>query len=130
MPTALVEVRRRYSETEEVAIMDAVHDALVAACDAKSGEFTAVDTAADDVALFGATSGTTGVPKITMHFHRDILANADTFAKHVLHLGADDVSAVDVCPCTLIVEFAERVESVTTIVHGPTLEGAVVVNLS
>lgn len=31
MPTALVEVRRRYSETEELAIMDAVHDALVAA---------------------------------------------------------------------------------------------------
>ncbi|TCC47697.1 tautomerase family protein [Kribbella capetownensis] len=31
MPTALVEVRRRYSEAEEVAIMDAIHDALVAA---------------------------------------------------------------------------------------------------
>lgn len=68
-------------------------DVLVAECDAKSGEFTAVQTAADDVALLGATSGTTGVPKITMHFHRDILANADTFGKHVLHLGPDDVSA-------------------------------------
>ena len=31
MPTALVEVRRQYSEAEEVAIMDAVHSALVAA---------------------------------------------------------------------------------------------------
>jgi len=68
-------------------------DALAAACDAKSGVFQAVDTAADDVALLGATSGTTGVPKITMHFHRDILANADTFAKHVLHLTENDVSA-------------------------------------
>lgn len=60
---------------------------------AKSGEFTAVDTAADDVALLGPTSGTTGVPKITMHFHRDILANADTFARHILKPTADDVFA-------------------------------------
>ncbi len=43
-----------------------------------------VETAADDVALLGPTSGTTGVPKVTMHFHRDILANADTFARHLL----------------------------------------------
>lgn len=68
-------------------------DPLREACDTKSPGFTAVDTAADDVALLGATSGTTGVPKITMHFHRDILANADTFGRHVLHLGPDDVSA-------------------------------------
>ncbi|KJL33286.1 AMP-binding protein [Microbacterium azadirachtae] len=68
-------------------------DRLMRACDRKDGAFAAVDTAADDVALLGATSGTTGAPKITMHFHRDILANADTFAKHVLHLTQDDVSA-------------------------------------
>lgn len=68
-------------------------DALAAACDTKDGVFTAIDTAADDVALLGATSGTTGAPKITMHFHRDILANADTFAEHVLRLTEDDVSA-------------------------------------
>ena len=67
--------------------------ALIAACDQKSGEFTAVVTAADDVALLGATSGTTGVPKVTMHFHRDILANADTFGSHILGLTPDDVSA-------------------------------------
>lgn len=59
----------------------------------KAGEFTAVETASDDVALLGPTSGTTGVPKVTMHFHRDILANADTFAKHLLHMTADDVVA-------------------------------------
>ena len=68
-------------------------DRLMRACEEKDGAFAAVDTAADDVALLGATSGTTGAPKITMHFHRDILANADTFAKHVLHLTQDDVSA-------------------------------------
>ena len=76
-----------------VLIAGGEDDALARACDAKSGVFAAVDTAADDVALLAATSGTTGVPKITMHFHRDILANADTFARHVLHLTSDDVSA-------------------------------------
>lgn len=66
---------------------------LTARCQGKSGEFTAVDTSADDVALLGPTSGTTGVPKVTMHFHRDILANADTFAKYILEPTADDVFA-------------------------------------
>lgn len=66
---------------------------LTARCAAKSGKFTAVDTAADDVALLGPTSGTTGMPKVTMHFHRDILANADTFARHILQPTAEDVFA-------------------------------------
>jgi 2-aminobenzoate-CoA ligase len=66
---------------------------LVSRCGHKSGKFTAVDTAADDVALLGPTSGTTGVPKVTMHFHRDILANADTFARYILQPTADDVFA-------------------------------------
>lgn len=68
-------------------------DDLIALTAAKSGEFTAVDTSADDVALLGPTSGTTGVPKITMHFHRDILANADTFSRHILQPTKDDVFA-------------------------------------
>ncbi|MGW9414629.1 AMP-binding protein [Arthrobacter cupressi] len=66
---------------------------FTARCAAKSGEFTAVDTAADDVALLGPTSGTTGVPKVTMHFHRDILAIADTFARHILQPTSEDVFA-------------------------------------
>lgn len=78
---------------DDVIVFGGPDDALQKPCAAKSGVFDAVDTAADDVALLGATSGTTGVPKITMHFHRDILANADTFAKHVLQLTSDDVSA-------------------------------------
>jgi 2-aminobenzoate-CoA ligase len=53
--------------------------------------FSAVDTAADDVAMIAFTSGTTGRPKATMHFHRDVLAIADTFAAHVLKPRADDV---------------------------------------
>src|ERR1022692_1100059 len=51
----------------------------------------AVPTAADDVALIAFTSGTTGRPKATMHFHRDLLAIADTFSAHVLKPRADDV---------------------------------------
>ncbi|MFG2225162.1 AMP-binding protein [Streptomyces sp. NPDC048644] len=51
---------------------------------AKPDGFTAVDTAADDVVLLGPTSGTTGRPKATMHFHRDVLAIADTFSRHIL----------------------------------------------
>ena len=60
---------------------------------AKPSDFTAVDTAADDVALFGPTSGTTGVPKITTHFHRDILSIDNTFGRATLRLEPSDVVA-------------------------------------
>ncbi|GAB3346008.1 AMP-binding protein [Modestobacter lapidis] len=68
-------------------------DDLVARCAAKSGEFVNVDTAADDVALFGPTSGSTGVPKLTMHFHRDVLSIDNTFGRGLLRLHADDLVA-------------------------------------
>jgi 2-aminobenzoate-CoA ligase len=66
-------------------------DGLTAAAEQKSGAFTPVATAADDVALLAFTSGTTGRPKATMHFHRDVLANAETFSVHVLRPTQDDV---------------------------------------
>jgi 2-aminobenzoate-CoA ligase len=53
--------------------------------------FRPVATSADDVALLAVTSGTTGVPKTTAHFHRDVLAVADTFSRHVLKPTPDDL---------------------------------------
>ena len=57
----------------------------------KSVRFESVETACDDVALLGFTSGTTGDPKATMHFHRDLLIIADGYAKEILGVTPNDV---------------------------------------
>ncbi|MEP9397425.1 benzoate-CoA ligase family protein [Mesorhizobium sp. KR2-14] len=57
----------------------------------KPVKFDAVPTSREDVALLGFTSGTTGEPKATMHFHRDLLIIADAYGKEVLGVRPDDI---------------------------------------
>lgn len=56
-----------------------------------SDTFAAIATAATDTCLLGFTSGTTGVPKATMHFHRDVMAVCACWPVHILRANADDV---------------------------------------
>ncbi|WP_228896255.1 AMP-binding protein [Pseudoduganella aquatica] len=66
-------------------------DSLEALMQQQPSSFKAADTAADDVCIIGFTSGTTGVPKGTMHFHRDVLAICDCFPRSTLCTKASDV---------------------------------------
>ena len=113
---------------------------LVARAQGEKPAFEAVATAADDVALLATTSGTTGRPKVTMHFHRDVLAIADTFSRHVLRpepsdlftttapfaftfgLGAGLVFPLHVGAATLLVERATPDELADAVArHGVTV---------
>ena len=66
-------------------------DALDALAAAQPASFRNVDTAAEDVALIAFTSGTTGKPKGTMHFHRDVIAMCDCFPRSCLKPTQNDV---------------------------------------
>ncbi|HPF28253.1 MAG TPA: AMP-binding protein [Steroidobacteraceae bacterium] len=57
----------------------------------QTGVFENVATARDDVCLLAFTSGTTGNPKATMHFHRDVLVMADVVGRHLLDTSQDDI---------------------------------------
>ncbi|NUK07058.1 AMP-binding protein [Streptomyces lunaelactis] len=72
---------------------DSPDDLLRLAAERAPEPYAPVPTAADDVALIAFTSGTTGRPKGCMHFHRDVLAVADTFSARVLRPERDDVFA-------------------------------------
>jgi benzoate-CoA ligase family protein len=74
-----------------VTVGDAGPDDLIARSRSKPDVFVSVPTAADDVALIAFTSGTTGRPKGCMHFHRDVLAIADTFSSRILRPHQDSL---------------------------------------
>lgn len=87
---------RFLSELEPLGMQTVVYggdsgDDLSARATAHPEHFGNVDTAADDVALLAFTSGTTGRPKATMHFHRDVLAIADTFSAQIVRPVAADL---------------------------------------
>lgn len=66
-------------------------DSLDTAMSSCANTFSNVDTALDDTCLIAFTSGTTGVPKATMHFHRDVMAICACWPRSVLKANADDV---------------------------------------
>ncbi|WP_322032528.1 AMP-binding protein [Paraburkholderia sp. J76] len=70
---------------------DETPGSLEARAAGKPADFTACDTASDDVCLIAFTSGTTGMPKGCMHFHRDVIAMCDLFPRHILKPTAEDV---------------------------------------
>jgi 2-aminobenzoate-CoA ligase len=66
-------------------------DGLAARMARQQASFASVETAVDDVCMIAFTSGTTGKPKGTMHFHRDVLAICDTFSAKTVRPSANDV---------------------------------------
>ena len=76
---------------QSVLFRSEADDGLEQRMQRQSGAFTPHATCRDDVCLIAFTSGTTGKPKGTMHFHRDVLAMCDLFPRHILHMTANDV---------------------------------------
>ncbi|MBI3376103.1 MAG: benzoate-CoA ligase family protein [Betaproteobacteria bacterium] len=72
---------------------DEAPDSIDRLAQGKPPVFAGVDTAADDVALITFTSGTTGLPKGTMHLHRDVMATCECFPKYVLRHSDQDIVA-------------------------------------
>jgi 2-aminobenzoate-CoA ligase len=71
-----------------IAFGDAAWDERLAG---KAAAYDDVATSSDDVCMLAFTSGTTGRPKATMHFHRDVMSICETFSRHVLQPSSEDV---------------------------------------
>jgi 2-aminobenzoate-CoA ligase len=90
-PTAPALRQHRFFNGDREERVGSSTDSLEVCMQRQSAEFQNVDTAADDACLIGFTSGTTGVPKATIHFHRDVMAVCACWPRSVLKANADDV---------------------------------------
>ena len=89
---ALADELRLASSSLDLRLFNTSGDgSLEAAMQRHDEPFTNVDTAADDTCLLAFTSGTTGVPKATMHFHRDVMASCRAGRRMCCARTADDV---------------------------------------
>ena len=66
-------------------------EGLEAAMTREPASFSNVDTGRDDTCILAFTSGTTGQPKATMHFHRDVMASCVCWPPYVLRPNPDDI---------------------------------------
>lgn len=84
--------QRRYPQLQHIIYFnDDSPEGLEARMSAWNEPFSSVNTAAEDTVLIAFTSGSTGQPKATAHFHRDILAMCDCFPRSILHMAPDDI---------------------------------------
>jgi 2-aminobenzoate-CoA ligase len=89
---SLADELQQASSSLQLRLFNARGDtSLEAAMQRHDAPFVNCNTAADDTCLFAFTSGTTGVPKATMHFHRDVIAACRCWPPHVLRATEDDV---------------------------------------
>ena len=100
---------------------------LAAATACKPAHFDNVETSREDVALLAFTSGTTGQPKATMHFHRDVLAMSDVVGPHLcqtceddIYLGSPPLGFTFGLGVSLV--FPLRFRAATTLIESPTAE--------
>lgn len=66
-------------------------DSLEGLLASRSAQFSNVETVSDDVAVIAFTSGTTGLPKAAVHFHRNVMAMCDCWPRSILKPGPDDI---------------------------------------
>ncbi|MBC3930160.1 AMP-binding protein [Undibacterium curvum] len=85
------EAQATHPELRQLIFYRGGENSLESRMAAMPAEFTSFASYADDVCLIGFTSGTTGTPKATMHFHRDMLAICDCFPRSILKVRESDI---------------------------------------